>query len=68
MYAPYIKQFEPLKAECSHFVDCIHTGNLPESSGYEALKVISILEAASTSLKKDGGKVMCELPAFIKNG
>src|SRR5260370_9676201 len=26
MYAPYIKQEEPLKAECQHFLDCIRTG------------------------------------------
>jgi len=68
MYAPYIKQFEPLRAECSHFLDCIRSGDLPESNGYEALKVISILEAASISLKNDGGRVMCDLLTFIKNG
>lgn len=68
MYAPYIKQFEPLKAECSHFLDCIRSGDLPESCGYEALKVISILEAASTSLKNEGGKVMCDLPASLEIG
>ncbi len=26
MYAPYIKQEEPLKTECQHFLDCIRTG------------------------------------------
>jgi predicted dehydrogenase len=65
MHAPYVKQFEPLRAECNHFLDCIRYGYTPESSGYEALKVISILEAASTSLKNDGSKVMCELPALL---
>jgi predicted dehydrogenase len=68
MYSPYIKQFEPLKAECSHFLDCIRSGDLPESNGYEALKVISILEAASTSLKREGGKVMCDVLPFKENG
>jgi predicted dehydrogenase len=60
MYAPYIKQYEPLKRECQQFLDCIKTGEKPESCGYEALKVVQILEAASESLKNGGGKVMLE--------
>lgn len=65
MYAPYIKQFEPLKAECCDFLECIQSGRQPESNGLEALKVISILEAASISLKSEGGKVDCQLPELI---
>lgn len=60
MYAPYIKQYEPLKRECQHFLDCIRTGQKPESCGCEALKVVQILEAANDSLKDGGGKVMLE--------
>ena len=60
MYAPYIKQYEPLKRECQHFVDCIRTGEKPETCGYEALKVIQILEAASQSLNSGGGRVMLD--------
>ncbi len=65
MYAPYLNHYEPLKVECSHFIDCIRSGAQPESSGYEAIKVISILEAATNSLKNGGGKVDCQLPEFI---
>jgi len=54
MYAPYIKQHEPLKKECQHFLDCIRTGCISESSGYEGLKVVRILEAATESLKNGG--------------
>jgi predicted dehydrogenase len=54
MYAPYIKQYEPLKVECQHFLDCIQTGQPSESSAIEGLKVIQILEAASESLKTGG--------------
>lgn len=60
MHAPYIKQFEPLKRECQHFLDCIRTGEESESSGIEALKVVQILEAATESLKDGGGKVVLE--------
>ena len=57
MYAPYIKQYEPLRRECQEFLDCIRTGAKPESSGWEGLQVVQILEAASRSLKADGAKV-----------
>jgi len=57
MIAPYIKQTEPLKVETQHFLDCIKTGKLPETSGLDGLRVIQILEASSRSLKNGGAKV-----------
>jgi predicted dehydrogenase len=56
-YIPYIKQVEPLKVETQHFLDCIRTGKRPETSGYEGLRVIQILEAASRSLQNKGERV-----------
>ena len=32
-YSPYIKQEEPLKTECQHFLDCIKNGRTPITSG-----------------------------------
>lgn len=57
MHSPYIRQEEPIKVECQHFIDCIKTGNLPESSGIEGLQVVQILEAATKSLKQNGIQV-----------
>jgi predicted dehydrogenase len=57
MYAPYIKQVEPLKVQCEHFLDCIRTGQEPISSGSDGLHVVEVLEAASESLKRDGARV-----------
>jgi len=57
VYSPYLKQYEPLKMECQHFLDCIKTGKKPESCGYEGFKVVEILETASESLKRDGARV-----------
>jgi predicted dehydrogenase len=57
MYSPYLKQHEPLKMECQHFLDCIKTGEKPESGGYAGLQVVQILEAASRSLEKEGARV-----------
>lgn len=57
VYAPYIKQEEPLKIECQHFLDCIRTQQEPLSGGRSALEVVRILEAASLSLKNQGAPV-----------
>ncbi|MGH7491523.1 MAG: Gfo/Idh/MocA family protein [bacterium] len=57
MHAPYLKQVEPLKVQCQHFLDCIKTGVKPDSNGAEGLRVVQILEAASESLKRGGVKV-----------
>jgi len=57
MTAPFIKQTEPLKVECQHFIDCIASGKESDSSGEEGLKVVQILEAASESLRKNGAQI-----------
>jgi predicted dehydrogenase len=56
-YIPYIKQEEPLRAECQHFLDCIEKGTKPLTSGHEGLELVRILEAASQSLKENGAPV-----------
>ncbi|MFT3781725.1 MAG: Gfo/Idh/MocA family oxidoreductase [Nibricoccus sp.] len=57
IYAPYIKQDEPLKTECQHFLDCINNGSLPITSGAKGLEVVRILEASSESLKLNGASI-----------
>ena len=56
-YIPYVHQEEPLKLVCQHFVDCIHSGAQPDTSGQEGLDLVRILEAASASLKANGGPI-----------
>ncbi|HEX9047470.1 MAG TPA: Gfo/Idh/MocA family oxidoreductase [Verrucomicrobiae bacterium] len=57
MYAPYVKQEEPLKTECQHFLDCIRTGNTPLSCGRRGMELVRILEASSESLRQSGAPV-----------
>ena len=61
MYVPYIKQEEPLKIECQHFLDCIRQGLIPLTNGEQGLKLVKILEAASSSLKRNGASVNLNL-------
>jgi predicted dehydrogenase len=56
-YIPYIKQEEPLRAECQHFLDCIEKGSTPLTSGRQGLELVRVLEAASKSLRSDGAPV-----------
>ncbi|HEV2455420.1 MAG TPA: hypothetical protein VGY98_14245, partial [Verrucomicrobiae bacterium] len=57
MYAPYIKQEEPLKSECQHFLDCIRDGLRPLTDGQQGLELVRILEASSDSLKRNGAPI-----------
>jgi len=57
MHAPYIKQEEPLKIECQHFLDCIQHGTPPLSCGTRGLELVKILEASSESLRHNGAVV-----------
>ena len=65
MYCPYVKQDEPLKIECQHFLDCIESGTEPVSSGLDGLNVVRILEAASESLKNGGAMIAIAKPSLL---
>ena len=67
-YVPYIKQDEPLKLECQHFVDCIRKGREPLASGRLGLDVVRILEAADESLKQQGASVSLDAAIPVING
>jgi predicted dehydrogenase len=54
---PFISNAEPLKLECSHFIQSIAQGAKPRSDGWSGLRVTSILEAANDSLLNGGGRV-----------
>jgi predicted dehydrogenase len=57
MTVPYIRQVEPLRVECQHFMECIRTGEKSDSSAEEGLKVVRVLEASSESLRLGGCRV-----------
>lgn len=56
-YSPYVKQEEPLKVECQHFLECIANGQVPFTDGRQGLDLVRILEASSVSLKNNGAEV-----------
>lgn len=56
IYTPYLKEHEPLRRECEHFLSCIQNGEKPRSDGYSGWRVVSVLEAATNSLRRDGAR------------
>lgn len=57
MYVPYVRQEEPLKIECQHFLDCIRDNSKPISDGEQGRQLVRVLEAASASLRRGGAAV-----------
>ena len=57
IYSPRIEDYEPLRKECDHFIECIKRGIPPLTDGYSGLRVVAILEAASKSLRLSGKAV-----------
>jgi predicted dehydrogenase len=51
---PYIKVGEPLRHECSHFLECVRERKTPRSDGADGLRVVKVLAAAERSLKAGG--------------
>ena len=62
VYVPYLKQEEPLKVECQHFLDCIRESKTPLTNGRRGLELVKILEAASASLKCNGAAIEIQEP------
>jgi predicted dehydrogenase len=56
-YSPYLKQEEPLKSECQHFIDCIQESKQPLTGGTQGMELVKILEASSASLWQGGSRI-----------
>jgi predicted dehydrogenase len=54
MYAPHIDGTEALRRVVQHFADCVRTGQTPLTDGHCGLRVVSVLEAATRSMKGHG--------------
>ncbi|MBE7537048.1 MAG: Gfo/Idh/MocA family oxidoreductase [Opitutaceae bacterium] len=66
IYCPYIRQDEPLKTECQHFLDSIKSGVEALTSGRSGLDVVRILEASSHSLRNKGAPVEISTDRLVK--
>lgn len=60
IHVPYLKQEEPLKLECQHFLDCIREGRVPMTCGRKGLEVVRILELSTRSLQNRGAAMTAD--------
>ena len=51
IWSPRISNEEPLRIECSHFVECVREGREPRSGGESGLRVVRVLEELQRSLE-----------------
>jgi predicted dehydrogenase len=48
--SPYVDFAEPLLVQDSHFIDCVRTGQQPNTDGHRGLEVVKVLEATDQAL------------------
>ena len=54
MWAPQIEQLEALHVELDYFADCVLNDKVPFNDGHAGLRIVRMLEAAETSIRKRG--------------
>jgi predicted dehydrogenase len=54
MYCPQLDVTEALRIEAQHFAECIEQTKTPLTDGFAGLRVVSVLEAATQSMKDRG--------------
>ena len=58
--SPTISRAEPLRIECSHFLEAVRPGRRPRAGVDEGLAVVEVLEAMQTSLERGGETIVLE--------
>jgi predicted dehydrogenase len=66
IYCPQLDVTEALRIEAAHFVDCIETGKTPQTDGFAGLRVVSVLEAATKSMKERGRSIPLQTQAVAR--
>jgi predicted dehydrogenase len=58
VWSPYVEPGEALQTMVRHFAECIREEKPPLSDGRAGLRVVRILEAATRSIRAQGGRVV----------
>ena len=65
MWAPRLDTTEALRVEGEHFIDCIDQGKVPQTDGQLGLRVVELIEAATSSMRGKGETVYIQRPGKI---
>jgi len=63
-----IEKREPLREECSHFIDCIAHSLKPKTDGDEAIRVLKVLQACQKSMEQEGESIPIKKPSYDSYG
>lgn len=58
--SPHVEINEPLKTQCTHFLDCASNGTRPLTDGWAGLNVVKTLAAIDQSIAQNGAPVWLE--------
>jgi predicted dehydrogenase len=58
VWSPHIQPVEPLQQMVTHFAECIQGGSTPLTDGRAGERVVKLLEAATRSMRAQGGRVV----------
>ena len=61
MWAPRLDNTEALQTEALHFIDCIENNRQPDTDGAAGLRMVSMIQAAETSLRSRGRLIELQL-------
>jgi len=64
VWSPHIEPLEALQAAVTHFAECIRDDKAPVSNGQLGLRVVRYLEAATRSIRAQGGRVVLSNGSF----
>jgi predicted dehydrogenase len=65
MWAPQLAVREALHTEATHFVECIEHRQTPVTDGHAGLRIVRLLEAATSSMAKQGNTVTLSAGARV---
>jgi predicted dehydrogenase len=57
MWAPHFDRTEPLRTEVLEFIECMEQGKRPSADGQAGLRLVRVLEAATSSMMQRGRPV-----------
>jgi UDP-2-acetamido-3-amino-2,3-dideoxy-glucuronate N-acetyltransferase len=58
---------EPLRLECSHFLDCVRDRTTPQTDGENGLRVLRVLHAAGQSVREQGHPISFETRTALRH-
>jgi predicted dehydrogenase len=65
MVSPLLENYEPLRQQSEHFIECIRLGKQPRSDAASGIRVVRSLAAAQLSLDEGGSRVSVDDPRVL---